>query len=340
MSDIFPWTDSTIVLSWLVGNPKQFKMYVGNRVSSIVDKIPPDRWNHVRGTDNPADCVSRGLLPSELPNHDLWWTGPTWLSLDSSLWPKQPSISAEHVPEEEKEICLVTIAQTDQPIIPFDCYSTFSRLQCVTAWTLRFVNNCRTHKVTITNPSLKVSELFAADRHLLTLSQWSYFSAEIAALKAKYPLPSSSCLLQLNPSYSVLRVGGREQYSKLSYSKMHPIIIRGMHPVTKLIIRLEHLHLLHAGPTLVSAALTCRFHITSMRKTVQSVTHQCITCRRQTTKPQSQMLGQLPLERVTPGAVFERVGVDYAGPFYIKHGMVRKPVVVKAYVCIFCFSCC
>ena len=58
MSDIFAWTDSTIVLSWLVGNPKRSKTYVGNRVSSIVDKIPPDRWNHVSGTDNPADCVS------------------------------------------------------------------------------------------------------------------------------------------------------------------------------------------------------------------------------------------------------------------------------------------
>ena len=136
-------------------------------------------------------------------------------------------------------------------------------------------------------------------------------------------------------SDGVLRVGGREQHSKLSYSMMHPIIIRGTHPLTKLIIRSEHLRLLHAGPTLVSKALTYHFHMTSMRKTVRSVTRQCITCRRQTTKPQSQMLEQLPLERVTPGAVFERVGVDYAGPFYIKHGMVRKPVGVKAYVCIF-----
>ena len=142
MSDIFAWTDSTIVLSWLVGNPKRFKIYVGNQVSSIVDKIPPDRWNHVSGTDNPADCASHGLLPSELQNHNLWWTGTPWLSLDSSLWPKQPSISAEQVPKEEKEICLVTITQPDQPIIPFDHYSTFSRLQHVTAWTLRFVNNC------------------------------------------------------------------------------------------------------------------------------------------------------------------------------------------------------
>lgn len=33
---VFAWTDSTIVLSWLVGNPRQFKTYVANRVSGII----------------------------------------------------------------------------------------------------------------------------------------------------------------------------------------------------------------------------------------------------------------------------------------------------------------
>ena len=68
---------------------------------------------------------------------------------------------------------------------------------------------------------------------------------------------------------------------------------------------------------------------------MRSITRQCITCRRLSTKPNNQMLGQLPLERVTPGSVFEKVGVDYAGPFQIKYGFVRKPTIVKAYICIF-----
>ena len=46
------------------------------------------------------------------------------------------------------------------------------------------------------------------------------------------------------------------------------------------------------------------------------------------------MIGQLPIERVTPDLVFEDVGVDYAGPVVIKHGYVRKPTLVKAYICI------
>ncbi len=57
--------------------------------------------------------------------------------------------------------------------------------------------------------------------------------------------------------------------------------------------------------------------------------------RRYTVKPKSQILGQLPFERITPGPVFDTVGVDYAGPFLIKYGYTRKPTIVKAYVCVF-----
>ncbi len=46
-------------------------------------------------------------------------------------------------------------------------------------------------------------------------------------------------------------------------------------------------------------------------------------------------MGQLPVERVTPDLVFNRVGVDYAGPIYVKYGHVRKPTLVKAYVRVF-----
>ncbi len=64
MDSIFAWTDSTIVLGWLNGNPRHLKTFVGNRISFIMDQIPPSRWSHVSGTDNPADCASRGPLNS------------------------------------------------------------------------------------------------------------------------------------------------------------------------------------------------------------------------------------------------------------------------------------
>ena len=46
------------------------------------------------------------------------------------------------------------------------------------------------------------------------------------------------------------------------------------------------------------------------------------------------MLGQLHIERVTPDLVIDKVVVDYAGPFYVKYGHVRKPTVVKMYASV------
>ena len=43
-------------------------------------------------------------------------------------------------------------------------------------------------------------------------------------------------------------------------------------------------------------------------------------------------MGNLPMERITPDHPFNKVGVDYAGPFFVKHGYVT---VVKAYACVF-----
>ena len=116
---------------------------------------------------------------------------------------------------------------------------------------------------------------------------------------------------------------------------MHPTILHGKHSITRLIIRSEHLRLLHAGPTLLSSSLSCRFSIIGLRKTVHSITRQCITCHQQTIRPQPQMLGQLSLERITPGSVFNEVGVDYAGSLQVKSGMVCRTSTRKAYACLF-----
>ena len=339
--DIYAWTDSTIVLHWLSGSPRRFKTFVGNRVASIVEHIPPDRWNHVNGTENPADCASRGLFPSELLEHELWWKAPPWLKLLPSEWPKQSNLPPSEPSDEERDICLLTTAQPKSPIIPLDHYSNFTRLKRVTAWIFRFINNCRTIKrnSTIQNsPCLSTQELVEAENYWISISQADHFQEEIYSLTSNSVLPSKGCLLSLHPfldSSGVLRVGGRQQESELSYSSLHPVILHGKHPITKLIICTEHLRLLHAGPTLLTSSLCRRFHIIGCRKTVRSITRACTICRRNSAKPHPQMLGQLPIERTTPDSIFERVGVDYAGPFYVKYGFVRKPTIVKAYACVF-----
>ena len=120
LSGVYAWTDSTIVLNWLAGNPRRFKTYVGNRVSEIVDHVPPDRWSHVVSAENPADCASRGILPSQLLRHELWWTGPPWLRLEPSQWPKQDGTPVVPTIDEERALCLVSASLSGEPVVPFE----------------------------------------------------------------------------------------------------------------------------------------------------------------------------------------------------------------------------
>ena len=159
MSHLFAWTDITIVLNWLSENPKT---YVGNWVSSIVDRIPPDRWSHVIGAENSADCISRGIFPLELLEHKLWWDGPLWLKLDTSNWPYQ-DIPLKTIEKEEREVCFLTPVQIQEPVIPPNYFSSFTRLHHVTAWIMQFVNNC--HHPRIDSANLTVRELSDAEEY-------------------------------------------------------------------------------------------------------------------------------------------------------------------------------
>ena len=203
LEDVYAWTDSTIVVNWLDGNPRRFKTYVGNRISFILDRIPPNRWKHVPGKQNPVDCASIGLLPFELMEHDLWWDGPVWLKLPSSDWPKQSEVPLNETSDEQREICLLVGVEINAPFIPMNRFSSFTKLTRVTALVLRFIYNCRiceagSQDTRITSP-LTVEEIVKAENYWLSHSQKDCFASEIAALASNVVLPSDSSLSSLCP---------------------------------------------------------------------------------------------------------------------------------------------
>lgn len=85
--EVHLWSDSTVALAWIHGNPTRWKTYVANRVSFIQTTLPDARWHHVPTSDNPADCATRGRSPRDLAAHDLWWRGPPWFQAEMASWP-------------------------------------------------------------------------------------------------------------------------------------------------------------------------------------------------------------------------------------------------------------
>ena len=185
---------------------------------------------------------------------------------------------------------------------------------------------------------LSVKELELVEKHWISLVQETHFTKEIDLIKWNKTLPKRSCLITLHPfvdNEGILRLIGRIGHSNFSYKQLNPIILHGNHQITKMIVRAEHLRLLHVGPMMLASSIGVRFHIVGGKKVIRDVTLACVSCRGYSTRPQPQIMGQLPIERVTPGMIFEKVGIDYAGPIHVQYGYKRKPTIVKTYICVF-----
>ncbi|CAK1600373.1 unnamed protein product [Parnassius mnemosyne] len=135
MDQIYAWTDSMVVLSWLQSQPSLWQVFVGNRVSDIIQLIDNERWYHVQSTDNPADLASRGLAPIEMANNnDMWWTGPEWLKNKGMDLPKH------YIPQTYLEIKRsFNVVLKEKPV--WERFSSMLRMKRVLAWCLRFLHN-------------------------------------------------------------------------------------------------------------------------------------------------------------------------------------------------------
>ncbi|GFV42626.1 uncharacterized protein TNCV_842961 [Trichonephila clavipes] len=80
-AELYRWSDSMIVLTWLRKEPMDLKTFVQNRVAKI-QELYNQLWRHVPSDQNPADLVSRGVDPDKLLQQNLWFNGPTFLSGD------------------------------------------------------------------------------------------------------------------------------------------------------------------------------------------------------------------------------------------------------------------
>ena len=77
--------DSQIVLAWICGGARRFKLFVSIRVNEIQSNSHPATWRCLPGEYNVADEVSRGIPVQSLT--ERWQRGPEFLRLLEHEWP-------------------------------------------------------------------------------------------------------------------------------------------------------------------------------------------------------------------------------------------------------------
>ncbi|GFS98373.1 integrase catalytic domain-containing protein [Trichonephila clavipes] len=199
----------------------RLKTFVVNRVAKVQELTEGFQWNHVPSVLNPADLVSRGLRPCDLPNLRLWWHGPQFLEKDSD---------------------------------------------------------------------------------------------------------------------GLLRVGGRLSNSDLPYVNKYPANLPENPNLTVQIIAHFHRKNLHTGDSSLLHYVREKFCPLNGRSLCRKVVHECLVCFKSRPLVTSQLMGNLPHDRVVPDYPFNCSGVDFCGPFMIRYKNQRKGILHKIYICVFvCF---
>ncbi|XP_039309090.1 uncharacterized protein LOC105201565 [Solenopsis invicta] len=349
-SRVFAFTDSLVTLYWIRGDLSRWKPFVANRISELTDLLPVEIWAHVRSEDNPADVLSRGAYPTILQTCNLWWEGPPWISSNSDDFQSQgytseaQAVETEEIKSEERRSKVVSHHTRMQDAIFQHLYSRISdlnKLERVLAYCLRFISRCKAGSKE-SSEQLTIAEIETARSHLVKNAQAEGFQEEILVLRQAKQIKHSSKLLSLHPfldDQGLLRVGGRLRNAPLSFSQKHPILLPANHKLTRIVIEREHKRLLHAGPQALLAAIRRKYWPLRGRDIVRKVYHSCVWCSRRQPHASSQLMGNLPADRVTPSRPFYNCGVDFAGPFITLLSKGRGRKTTKSYLALFvCFA--
>ncbi|XP_055307954.1 uncharacterized protein LOC129572072 [Sitodiplosis mosellana] len=342
-SNVFLWCDSQVVLHWLKGDARKWKIFVANRITKILQTTESHQWRYVSTKENPADLLSRGLFPSELENNELWFSGPAWLRSPENTWPSNTKTEKEAVGEIELadelkpiKINVVNVVSTPTQYL-LDYCAELVQLLRYTAWFRRFFQYLKA-KQEVKRGSLSVTELNNANLRWISFVQKENFG-NIALLvqsqsKVKHPLSKMNPFLDEN---ELLRVGGRLSFSEASYDQKHPFILPKESHFSKLVIQHHHQLALHAGVQLTLAEIRQKYWILGGRNPVRSVITNCVTCFRNKPKTASQLMSNLPAVRVTPcQRPFLHTGVDLCGPVLLRTSKKPGSRIYKGYVVLLC----
>ncbi len=131
-----------------------------------------------------------------------------------------------------------------------------------------------------------------------------------------------------------LVVTGRVRREAATYLRqLAPLSLK--HSLTRLLVKTEHRKQLHAGTSILMSILGHSYYIPGLRAFLKRIAKTCSTCQQANARPQSLQMGLLPAARTSPAPPFAVVGIDFAGPFQLKRGHTRKPVLLKGYCCLF-----
>ena len=138
---------------------------------------------------------------------------------------------------------------------------------------------------------------------------------------------------------NIIRCHGRIQESPLPYDTKFPILLPSNRQLTELIVLRSHEEVMHNGVRETLTQVRSKYWITKGRQVVRKILSKCNICRRleglSYGNPEAPLL---PEFRLSSDFAFSKIGVDYAGPMYVKGICSQSKDVHEVYISLYTCS--
>lgn len=328
------WSDSSVALAWIKGTGKEAgEIWVKNRASKIRELTKSEdgslTWYHVSTKQNPADIGTREESAVKFNENLLWREGPSFL--------KQ-----KEIPEIESIQTLLATAEEDEEVeevekkeeivkkgicgeMSVERFGDLSKLLRVTSYVMRFGT-----------PVSKRKDTGVIKCHEIEFGKLLWVKGDQSSLEGSKNFKNLKKQLSLfQDELGFWRLKGRLENSHLSYDKKHPIFLDRHSYFTKLMILDAHERVKHLRTKSTLNELRSKFWISCPKQTINRVIKGCVLCKEVIGTP---IVGpappDLPEYRVTYEFAFTNVGIDHAGPLFVKDIYANNNIMHKAYICL------